>query len=856
MTIELPESCLVLLIGPSGVGKSTFAAHHFEAHAVLSSDDFREMVSGDRGSLEATADAFDSLRFVLQKRLSRKLLTVVDATNLRSEDRAQLIRLAKEHHVLTAAITFELPLEVSLSQNKNRETGQVGRHVIKNHYSQLRKAVRSLKKEGFSSIHRLKSAEDMLRQVDTLRDLPMMNQMTVETTKLFNDKKDDTGPFDIIGDIHGCYQELVELLADLNYRVNEEGVYTHEHGRKVIFVGDLVDRGPASDKVLSLVMAMVDAGTAMCVPGNHDAKLLKYLDGKKVKVQHGLETTIEQLKNASEEEIVKLKSFLRSLVSHFVLDGGNLVVSHAGLPQEMHGGASGAVRSFCMYGATTGKLDEDGLPVRLPWERDYEGSALVVYGHTPKARLEIVNNTLNLDTGCVFGGALSAVRYPELNFVQVPAHQQYYEPARPLDAQEPPLGEYSDVLDIEDISGKRIITTSLQHTVRVDMSKAGRALEDITRFAIDPRWLIYLPPTMSPADSSDLPEFLEHPLEAIEYYRSYGQQSIVAQEKHMGSRAIAVICKDKQSVLEHFHIDTDELGVCYTKSGRHFFSSPSQRTEFVERLHSDLTSSGFWEKHNTSWVCLDMEIMPWSAKAQSLLREQYAAVASSSTLALPLVVAAFERAHLRGIKGVDALSKQYSDSLNSMHKFREAYRRYCWDVDTIEDLRIAPFHILATDQGTHVSKPHVWHMERIAEIAQHSSIMQPTQYRVVDLNNLSEVDSLITWWEQLTDAGGEGIVVKPLTLVARNGKRLVQPALKCRGREYLRIIYGADYLRPDILERLKVRKLRGKRKAAINEFALGIEALERFCMKRPLRSIHECVFSVLAMETEDLDPRL
>ncbi len=251
------------------------------------------------------------------------------------------------------------------------------------------------------------------------------------------DRSDLTGPFDIVGDVHGCRSELETLLGDLGWVVEHDSDgravdARHPDGRTAVFVGDLVDRGPDTPGVLRLVMGMVASGTALCVMGNHEAKLHRALQGADVKRSHGLDLSLEQLDAEPAEFRDEVAAFIESLHFHYVLDGGRLVVAHAGLREEDHGEVSRRVNSFALYGATTGGRDEYGLPVRLPWADDYRGDATVVYGHTPKAAAEWVNNTICLDTGAVFGGALTALRYPERELVSVPAEQEWWEPTRPL----------------------------------------------------------------------------------------------------------------------------------------------------------------------------------------------------------------------------------------------------------------------------------------------------------------------------------------------------------------------------------------------------------------------------------------
>ena len=245
------------------------------------------------------------------------------------------------------------------------------------------------------------------------------------------------GPFHIIGDVHGCFKELYDLLVKLGYKIEAEtpdGDFrvTPPGGYKTIFVGDLVDRGPDSPKVLRLVMNMVAQQVALCVIGNHDEKLVRKLNGANVHVRHGLELTLEQLESCKKEFVEQVRQFLSELPHHIILDNGRLVVAHAGLTGEHHGSSGRKVRALCLYGPTNGCLDDHGLPVRLDWAADYEGHAVVVYGHTPVREPRLINNTINIDTGCVFGGKLTALTYPDNTLTSVDALQVYAEATRPF----------------------------------------------------------------------------------------------------------------------------------------------------------------------------------------------------------------------------------------------------------------------------------------------------------------------------------------------------------------------------------------------------------------------------------------
>ncbi|ESQ77684.1 metallophosphoesterase [Asticcacaulis sp. AC402] len=655
--ITLPDLSLVLLIGASGSGKSSFARKHFLPTEVISSDYCRGLVSDDENDQAATKDAFEVLNFIAGKRLAAGRLTVVDATNVQPESRKSLIDLARRHHVIPVAIVLNLPREVCHARNQSRTDRDFGKGVVWGQSDSLRRSLKGLRKEGFSHVTVLDSVE----AIDAVR---------IERAPLWPDKKVETGPFDIIGDVHGCFDELHALMLTLGYVIEGREPYRvhHPEGRRLILAGDLVDRGPKTPEVLRIVMDMVESGVAFCVNGNHDEKLKKALSGRDVKIAHGLAESLEQLSHETPEFRSRVVDFLDGLISHYVFDGGRLAVSHAGLKEHYIGRGSPRIRSFAMFGETTGEIDEFGLPVRYNWARDYRGSTMLVYGHTPVPEPEWLNRTINIDTGCVFGGKLTALRYPEKEIVQVDAAQVYCEPVRPIghgrDARD------SDMIDIEDVTGKRVVETALSRNIVIRDENAMAALEVMSRFAVDPRLLVYLPPTMSPPETSKLDGWLEHPIEAFEYYRQNGVTQVIAQEKHMGSRAVVVLGRDAAAVEQRFGIATG-LGTVYTRTGRAFFNERVLEQAFLSRLADAVTKAGLWEELATDWLCLDAEILPWSAKAMALLEQQYAPVGAAATHVLPIAAELLARA------GQTELAAKMTARAQMAGAYRAAYRRYC-----------------------------------------------------------------------------------------------------------------------------------------------------------------------------------
>ncbi|MEU9291858.1 polynucleotide kinase-phosphatase [Streptomyces sp. NPDC048275] len=838
-TLPVTDLSLVVLIGASGSGKSTFARKHFKPTEVISSDFCRGLVADDENDQSASGDAFDVLHYIAGKRLAAGRRTVVDATNVQQESRRQLIELAKQYDVLPIAIVLDVPEEVCAERNASRtDRADMPRRVIQRHIRELRRSLRHLEREGFRKVH-------------VLRGVAEIESAEVRTEKRFNDLTHLTGPFDIIGDIHGCASELEALLGKLGY---VDGA--HPEGRTAVFVGDLVDRGPDTPGVLRRVMSMVGSGNALCVPGNHENKLGRYLKGRKVQHSHGLAETIEQLASESEEFRAGVREFVDGLVSHYVLDGGRLVVCHAGLPEKYHGRTSGRVRSHALYGDTTGETDEFGLPVRYPWAEDYRGRAAVVYGHTPVPQATWLNNTICLDTGAVFGGKLTALRWPERELVDVPAEQVWYEPAKPL-ASEAPGGHEGRPLALADVHGRRVVETRYAGRVSVREENAAAALEVMSRFAVDPRLLPYLPPTMAPTATSHVEGYLEHPAEAFAQYQEDGVARVVCEEKHMGSRAVALVCRDAAAARERFGVE-GATGSLYTRTGRPFFDDATVTEEILGRLRAAVGAAGLWEELDTDWLLLDAELMPWSLKASGLLRTQYAAVGAASGAVFPGALIALEAAAARGVDVQELLGKQRERAADAA-AFTDAYRRYCWTTEGLEGVRLAPFQILAVRGRSLAGVPHDEQLALIDRLVEHdgSGLLQTTRRLFVDTGDAESVRAGVDWWLEMTGRGGEGMVVKPVGAVVRSAQgRLVQPGIKCRGREYLRIIYGPEYTRPENLARLRGRFLNHKRSLALREYALGLEALDRLAEGEPLWRVHEAVFGVLALESEPVDPRL
>jgi polynucleotide kinase-phosphatase len=830
--IDIPELALVALVGISGSGKSTFAREHFRPTQVLSSDFFRGLIADDENDQSASADAFEALHYIAGKRLAAGRLTVVDATNLQPHARAGLIKVAREHDVLPVAVVLDVPEALAWARTEGRPDRAFGRQVLTRMHRDLRRSYGQLAREGFRKVHVLHGVDEIAAA-------------TVRYEKLFTDKRELTGPFDIIGDVHGCRAELETLLGKLGYDLVRDAAgrpvdAVHPDGRTAVFLGDLVDRGPDTPGVLRLVMGMVAAGTALCVSGNHEQKLGRKLHGRKVTVSHGLAESIEQLEREGDGFVADAGRFIDGLISHYVLDGGRLVVAHAGLKEAYQGRASGRVRAFALFGETTGETDEYGLPVRYPWARDYRGSAAVVYGHTPIPVPEWINNTICLDTGCVFGGSLTALRWPARELVSVPAAREYYAPVRPLAAATPVRD--AEGLDLADVTGRRHLDYGYGRAT-IAAENAAAALEVMSRFALDPATLVWLPPTMAPCSTASVDGYLEHPSTAFGDLRAAGIDRVMCEEKHMGSRAVVRVSRSGAG------------DAIWTRTGRAFFEP-----ELTARLLAGVraAAAGLFDDLGSEWLLLDTELLPWSAKAGGLIRERYAGVGAAGRAALPAALAVLDRVAARGLD-VGALRDRLELRSSEIAGYSAAYRAYVRPTDGLTGVTLAPFAVLAGAGVSYADRDHGWHLALVDRlVAADPVLFTPTRRMVVELDDPVSEAAATDWWLSLTEAGGEGMVVKPWagpTATSRAG-RLVQPGVKCRGREYLRIIYGPEYTRPDQLAGLRGRQLGRKRALALREHGLGLAALDRLAEGAALWRIHELVFAILACESEPVDPRL
>lgn len=862
-TIPFPHGGIIVLVGPSNSGKTTLLRRLVEEGVLLetemvSSDTYRTLV-GDveyldwKGRPREEADilysdyqklsglAFEAMNTVVSMRSRLGKLTVVDATHLQPEYRRKYIDIAAEHDLPCVAWVLDVPEQTLLARDKTREQPR-GRQRVKSQYSQFKRSLRGLREEGFDFTYMLKEPEAVQF---VRRDNPLL--------------ADIGAGIDVIGDIHGCCDEMLELLGELGYAAGEDGLYRHPAGRTLVSVGDVMSRGPRSLDTMIFWKRHVDAGIARMTDSNHGWKIARYLSGRNVTLSHGDENIAAELRLFEEEAGAEaaaalkeeLKQFLLSAPSHLVMcrDGvRRLVIAHAGIRDEYIGRQSRRVQDFCRYGDTDG-LDAAGAPVRKEWYTGHESGELIIWGHDPRPYPAVVKNTINIDQGAVFGGALTAYRYPEQAFVSVKAHRDYAEdPDSPLIRWErgrfapPNLGKL--------VNGYSVFTDAYgELSVRGDYVKA--AVDSVSHYTVPLEELVYIPPTMSPTPSVSADEsYLEHPQEAFDYFRSQGVTTMVAEKKHMGSRAVLLLFRDEQAAVSY--IGRPALGTIYSRTGRAFFDRETE-VQVLARLNADLVQAGYFTRYNTEMLLLDAEIIPWNLKARELIATQYAHVAEAAEMDREHLLVKLRQAEAAG-RDVSGWVQEMEAKLHSVQVFRQAFQQYCWDVSGLEGIRIAPFHILAHSGQSFFDHSHIWHMEQARQLAGISPLFMETEYRVI--RSAADEADVIKWWQDMTENGHEGIVIKPEIFITKNGRHMVQPAIKVRGRKYLHIIYGIDYLQPDNLKRLKQRRTSKKERHALMECALSVESVNRFIRREPLERVHECVLAALALESDPVDPRL
>lgn len=383
------------------------------------------------------------------------------------------------------------------------------------------------------------------------------------------------------------------------------------------------------------------------------------------------------------------------------------------------------------------------------------------------------------------------------------------------------------------------IPTKLGRTVRIETEQWRSTLEAFSKWTVDPRWLIYLPPGLCSLQMSEIEGALEHPKAALEYYRAEEIRKVVVQYKHMGSRAIAVVCRDESAAERRFGIKA--LGSIYTRNGRPFWDDPMP---VLAAIREALNRAKLWERLKTDWICLDGEILPWALKAENLIEETHGEMLLCG------------EAQLRELR--PALERLSPGELPNLEQRSECFRRYralfeSYQAEAGAPFRFAPFHLIAAEGRTFFDRNHNWHMEVLQSIVQRAGDpLSPTIYQTFSLDDERAIEKCCAWWNELSESGAEGVVVKPLYFAPRGRRGLAQPGIKCRGNEHLRMVYGPEYdllaNRWDLAGRDALKRRREKHRRVLKQLALSIEGVERFVRNESPRNVEMCVRGVLALE--------
>lgn len=858
MTIQLPYAGIVLCIGPSNSGKSTLlkqwvADRTISQDEIISSDACRLQVSGTSFTpwshenpqkqaylreeyAQISEQAFHLMETLTEARLKLGKLAIIDATNLAAVDRERYRKLAHRYHLPLVGLIFSISEEQLLIRDERRDQAR-GSRRIKTQVRQLKGELRTIEREDFDSLFTIETSIEEVKRATSPYTLAI-----------------DQG-LDIIGDIHGCMDEWLELLMKLGYEQGADGLYRHPEGRKILSLGDVMSRGPRSLDAMLFFEKHIEAGLAYMIDSNHGWKIARWLDGRKVTLTHGDEKVEEEFqayerahgKDSVRDLKNRMKRMLLEAPSHYVIEEAGIplaVAVHAGIRDEFIGRHSAKVADFCRYGPVVG-VQPNGKPTRGDWTIEHTLPVLVVWGHDPRPVPVESQRTINIDQGAVFGGKLTALRLPSKELVQVDAKDYAQAVINPLEEwfekrlKPPAIQKWLNGFTAKTSDG----------AIRINSQQMKTALDYFSHATLPLEQLVYLPPTMSPPPVSDRLDYLEHPEEAIAYFEKQGIHELIVEKKHMGSRAVILLFQSIDAARKW--TGYSDTVVITSRTGRDFFEGERKRV-MHKRIHEAVTKAGYFQEFDTEWLLLDAEILPWNVKAGELIASEYAHVANAAILDRSEIVNTLSE---KATTDVSDWREQAEKGLEDAHAFKDAYAPYVWSVENETAIQVAVFHVLAHQHELLTSKPHSWHMEQSQKLADVSDVFIATEYRLIFGEEGKE--EAIRWWHELTEAGGEGFVVKPLhwSVVGANG-RVVQPAMKVRGREYLRLIYGMNYLEPEVLAHVKKRSLKKKQQMALDEYALGLEGIRRLIHQESVERIHECVLAVLAIESDPADPRL
>jgi len=840
MEIILPEIALVVVLGPSKSGKTTFTRKHFAPSEVFHLDEIHEHYAPERKGSDTEADDLDTFHFLLEKRLKQGLLTVIDGSFITQSSRKKMREIARRYSTQLIGIWMDLPESELVSRHTQGDSMAKARLEM----ARLQAHADKFQLEGFKQVYRLDTQAD-IDAVDFVRTQFSCNQRAL------------SGPFDVIGDVHGCLVELESMLAQLGY-VQAEGAPTYRHpdGRTAIFVGDLISRGPSSLATLAIVRAMVAHGSALSVKGNHETDLLSAMQGQEINLHNGLQPTLDQVAQLPAEEQEQILAFIDQLPFHLLLDEGKLAVAHGGIKANMQGRESADIESFNLYAESGGPSNHWGMEIKPTWALEYEGNATVVHGHLPVKTATWTKQVLNLDTGCVYGGHLSAFRYPEREIVTVKADQEYatfVDTSPPEDGLANPEIRPHQSVDFARITGRNLVSTSAQYYISIKDDIAPTVLDHLVQNGTHPGQLVYLPPLLSPTKSSSIPGYLEHPREAFNYYAKKGLSEVIVEEMQGGAKTTILLAKDQQTAYKKLCISDKSLGIAINSLGSYSFQNEAIGNTFIERFHSLVTELGIWETLSTDWICVEGELLPSSNHWQGM-EDHFQRMQAGGSAVFPAGIAALEEAQTQGV--------DVSDLLNRTLKRQEKNKQFNRQLETegkaperLEDYRFVPSFLLASEGDLHFEKQLSWHFEWWKNCQERDALFQPSVWQLVSLNAEVEKQAIVSRFETLSDEGKPGMLMRPPQLIIDAGSDLIQPGLKIRGKEYLRLVYGPDYDLPELLEVHRKRRLKEIRQLTVRQLALGYEGLKSFVNHKDVNASYECIFALLCLQCTDVDPR-
>lgn len=763
MLPEIAENALIVFMGMDPDTMRQYAHQHFPHIRYIDLEECYKLLSDENSDLTITdIEVFDFFLSWIHQRTAIGNPTIAGGNWLHRSQRKQLAEVASKNHVSLQLLLFTL-------KTKRASTSVKRFHA----------ALQTLKQEGF-------------KKIIALDHESQLNAPAFHRKPLAVNLRHLSGPFDIIGDVHGCFDELRQLLHQLGHTLTYEKAawgIDHPQKRKLIFVGDLADRGPKSVDTLTFVMDLTLAHKAYAIKGNHDDKLFRYLKGNNIAAQHGLETTIVELEHQEKAFHQRLYHFLKNLPAHLVLDRGNLVVTHAAIHARYIGKEDPVIEQFCMYGPTTGKLDENGFPERLRWQEDYDGKAWVVYGHTPVLTAAWQGNTVNIDTGAVYGNGLTALRYPEWTTVFQPSFHTYAPSKRleikPSDLPAPDWNNMAIPAEGEGVA----LEGPDEHGIFIDPASVNNARVYFTNLALPLQALPYLPPSypLTPVLAS---KEIGNPIPAIEKYAAAGVTALTAELQPAGQKCVILIVKDPHTAVVHFALKSFK-GSILQPNGMPVFENDVLTDRCLDQLHHMLTAANWWELFRSNWFVFEAfiqhsgytriplsyyrrHLLPWLKETQHL----------NDTL---------PHAQAKG-EAFENLKTYWSERVTWDDDYNTCYEQFNQPCTKLLAPVIWPSVLVASSTQVFLGQPVNWHFKTLQTLVNKAPelLLSVPQFQI-QVAQETDWEMAENHWRSLDPNTWEGIVIKP----ARNANHKLLPGLLCRAHPLHLLYLGPSMLAPE-----------------------------------------------------------